>query len=259
VHVIESPGLHSPAPLHAPQSFQRPVFGLQVRECVPQKPHGSLLAPVHSWPGHALSHSHVLEQVCVPPEPQLRVVPGAQSPWLVHALQFDHCPVFESQLRTWIPQLPQLRLLAPVHTCPVHAASHMQLPPHFWVPPLPHTRAVLGAHWPSPMHELQSDHSPVFMSQVRVRVPHRPQLSVAGPTQRWPVQATSHLQSPPQVRVPLRPHIMVVFGWHSLSPRHSPHADQVADAMSQVRVCVPQLPQAPLAAPGQGRAEHSPH
>jgi hypothetical protein len=66
----------------------------------------------------------------------------------------------------------------------VQVGSQKQLPPHFCVPPMPHTRAVLGSHWPSPKQALQSDHVPVLMSQVRVRVPHKPQLSVAGPSQR---------------------------------------------------------------------------
>jgi hypothetical protein len=60
------------------------------------------------------------------------------------------------------------------------------------VPVAPHARVVSGEHAPSPKHADHSDHSPVFMSQMRVRVPQLPQASAAAPEHVCPVHATSH-------------------------------------------------------------------
>jgi hypothetical protein len=49
-----------------------------------------------------------------------------------------------------------------------------------------------GSQTPSLLHADQSDHMPVFMSQVRVRVPQLPHAIEREPSQLWPVHAAFH-------------------------------------------------------------------
>lgn len=165
-----------------------------VRVCLPQKLQSSVADPVHICPGQAAGHLQVFAQVCMPPAPHMRVAPGEQSPSPEHAVQSDHAPLLVLHVRVRAPHKPHASTAAPMHFWPVHASSHWQLPAHDCVPfPfVPQPRVVSGVHTPSPKHSDHADHSPVFMSQMRVRVPQLPQASAAAPGQVCPVHATSH-------------------------------------------------------------------
>jgi hypothetical protein len=155
--------------------------------------------------------------------------------------------------------MPQPWLVGPSQTCPVQARPQRQLPPQLRSPLDPHAVVEFGVHSPSPKQALQSEYSPVVMSQVRVCVPHRPHARRAAPSQVCPVHATSQRQLPPQVCSPLRPQAMVESGLHSPSSSHTPQSAHTAVLASQLRVREPQLPQGPLATPSHACWVHSLH
>jgi hypothetical protein len=90
----------------------------------------------------------------------------------------------------------------------------------------------------------QPDHVPVVPSHVLICVPQLPHDCDDAPLHVCPEQVEPHWQLPPQVCDPPWPHGCVEFGAHGPSPAQADHADQVPDALSHVRVCVPQLPHA---------------
>jgi hypothetical protein len=181
--VAVSPELHTPVSLQVVQFAHFPLLVSQTRLCVPHMPQVRVVAPSHICPGQAAFHLHVAPHVWVPEAPHVRAAPGTQSPSFEHAPHSDHVPVFVSHLRVCVPQLPHARELSPVQRWPVHAASHMQLPAHVWVPDslAPQRRVESGEHTPSPEHVDHADHMPAVMSQVRLWVPQYPQACVAGP------------------------------------------------------------------------------
>jgi hypothetical protein len=94
---------------------------------------------------------------------------------------------------------------------------------------------------------------------MRDCVPQLPQACRRGPGHSWPVHAAFHWQLPPQVCVPDVPQSRVSFGGHSPSPEHSDQSDHSAVSASQLRVCVPQLPQLRARGPGQIMLRQPPH
>lgn len=106
-----------------------------------------------------------------------------QLPWLEQADHGDHSAVSLSHVRDCPPQLPQVWLIGPLHTCPVQVVFQRQLLAHVCVPPAPQLRVASGAQAPWFMHADQSPQSPVLLSQVRVCVPQLPQARLAAPWQ----------------------------------------------------------------------------
>jgi hypothetical protein len=133
-------------------------------------------------------------------------------------------------------------------------ASHWHEALHVWVPPIPHACVAPGMQAPSFMHGPQADHAPFV--QVRDCVPQFPQAWVMGPLQVWPVQVP-HWQVAPQVRVPPVPQDCMAAGAHAPWFMHGPQSDQTP--LLQVRVWLPQLPQAWPLGPEQLCPVHSPH
>jgi hypothetical protein len=101
------------------------------------------------------------------------------------------------------------------------------------------------------VHADQSDHSPVFVLQVRVRVPQLPHAMALSPSHFWPVHCGLHWQLPPQTCTPPRPQARVSFGMHAPSPLHAPNADHWPVAALQSRLREPHMPQASVGAPEQ--------
>jgi hypothetical protein len=94
---------------------------------------------------------------------------------------------------------------------------------------------------------------PFASLQVRVCSPQLPQLCSVGPEQLWPLQVGSHSQFGPHVCVPLRlaPQRRVVPGMQEPWLAQADHSDHSALSVSQLRDCVPQLPQACVGGPLQ--------
>ena len=81
---------------------QVPVFVSHMLANVPQLPHepdGGL--PVQA---HALGHLQSVPHVCMPEVPHDCMLPGAQTPLLLHVVV--HAPVLLSQVADSVPQLP---------------------------------------------------------------------------------------------------------------------------------------------------------
>ncbi len=102
-HVRAASTAQTPSPLHDDHEGQLPPS--HARVCVPQFPHGWVVAPSQvaggaSWHG---SHSHRALQVRVPPS-QVSVEAGAHTPSSVHALQSEKTPL--AHLREREPHLP---------------------------------------------------------------------------------------------------------------------------------------------------------
>jgi len=114
---------------------------------------------------------------------------------------------------------------------------------------MPQPWVALGWQAPWLLQADQADQGPVSVLQVRLRVPQLPHDSLAAPGQLCPVQALDHWQLPPQAWVPPLPQDRVAPDWHAPSPPHADQAIQVPVRSSQVRVWVPQSPQAWVAAP----------
>jgi hypothetical protein len=119
------------------------------------------------------------------------------------------------------------------------------------MPPEPHACISPAEHSPSLRHALHPDHVPEFVSHVRVRVPQSPHASVLAPVQVCPVQAAPQRHMPPHTRSPPLPHVLIVFGMHSPSPKHALQSEYSPVIMSHVRVCVPHKPHARRAGPSQ--------
>ena len=165
-----------------------------------------------------------------------------------------------SQVREWVPQLPQLSVLGPLQGWPVHALVHSQLLPQVWVPPAPQPRVSLGAHTPPPAHVDQSDQVPLEGSQVRVCVPwlQLPHACELDPGHGCPAHSRPHSQSPPQVCVPPAPQARVSVGTQLPSPLQLDHDDQLPVSGSQLRLCAPQRPHSRVASPLQLCPVHAP-
>jgi hypothetical protein len=166
-----------------------------------------------------------------------------------------HGPHAEStpllQVRVCVPvQLQDCDSEAAPQFCPMHEPHWQVAGSHVAVPPLPHDVIEFGAQAPWLPQADHEDHSPVEPSQVRVCVPQLPQLCEPAPAHTWFPQEL-HRQVPPHDWVPLFWQPCVVPAAHSPSPAHADQADHVPVPLSQVRVCVPQWPQAWVAAPGQ--------
>jgi hypothetical protein len=132
--------------------------------------------------------------------------------------------------------------------------SQWQAVVQLWVPPIPQAWVVIGTHSPSPAQVPQSDHVPLL--QVRVWVPQLPQPWLAEPAQVWPPQA-SHWQLALHACMPPVPQAWVAPGMHIPSPPQADQSDQTP--LLQVRLRVPQLPQASLAGPAQVWPPQVPH
>ena len=169
----------------------------------------------------------------------------------MHVDQADQSPVDELQLRVCIPQLPQRCVASPAHVCPVQASSHSQLRPQVCVPLelVPQRRVSPTVHEPWPVQADQADHCAVSVLQVRDCIPQLPQACVAAPLQVCPLQLVPQRQAGPQVWVPPAPQMRVSPGGHAPSPLQADHSDHVPFAALQVRVRIPQLPQACVASP----------
>ena len=70
------------------------------------------------------SHWQLPLHTRVPEFPHVEAEPAAHGPWYKQADQLDQVPVFVSQIRVAVPQLPQPAVFGPSQTCPVQAASH---------------------------------------------------------------------------------------------------------------------------------------
>jgi hypothetical protein len=202
-----------------------------------------------------LPHEQLVLHVTVPYVLQLCCAFAVHEPSPEHWLQADHVPVVPSHVRDWLPQLPHVCEEGPVHICPVHE-PHWQLPPHDSVPLFWQDVVAFGVHAPSPVHVPHADHVPVPLSHVRVCVPQLPQGCDDGPEHVW-LAHVPQWQLPPHDCIPPDPQDWLGFGAHSPSPVHAPHADHVPVVLSQVRVCVPQLPHACDDAPVQGTSPHA--
>ena len=108
-HICAAPGAQAPWFMQAPQSDQAPL--LHVRLWVPQLPQAWVGAPVQVWFPQP-PHWQAAVQVCMPPVPHICMAPGAQEPSLAQPDQADQTPL--SQVRDWLPQLPQLCMAGPV-------------------------------------------------------------------------------------------------------------------------------------------------
>jgi hypothetical protein len=112
--------------------------------------------------------------------PQACVALGWHSPCPEQLDQLDQAPVALLQVRDCEPQLPQACELSPTHTwLPQLPHSHSML--QVCVPELPQAWVSLGSQVPCPVQSDQEDQMP--LSQARLCVPQRPQLSLAGPVQ----------------------------------------------------------------------------
>ncbi len=172
-------GAQTPAPEHVDHADQVPVLLSHVRVCVPQLPQPCEVAPEHVWLPHG-PHWQFPPQDCVPPVPQLWLVAGVHTPSPEHVDQADHVPLLLSHVRVCVPQLPQPCEAAPEHVWLPHD-PHWQLPPQDCVPPVPQLWLVAGVHTPSPVHADHADHVPVLLSHVRVCVPQLPHGCEVGP------------------------------------------------------------------------------
>jgi hypothetical protein len=201
--------------------------------------HGShwQVAALHAW---------------LPPIPQARTAPAAHTPSFPQVDQADQVPL--SQVRVWVPHLPQAWVVAPEQVWPAQA-SHWQVALHDCTPPVPQAWVAPTMHTPSFAQVAdQSDQTPLL--QVRLLVPQFPQAMVAEPLQVWPVHPP-HWQVAPQVWLPPVPQACVVAGAQTPWFAQPDQSDQVP--LLQVRVCVPQFPHACIAGPAQVCPPHPPH
>ena len=97
---------------------------------------------------HALGHLQSVPHVCMPEVPHDCMLPGAQTPLLLHVVV--HAPVLLSQVADNVPQLPH----EPDGGLPVHphALGHLQSVPHVCMPEVPQLCMLPGAQAPSPLH-----------------------------------------------------------------------------------------------------------
>jgi hypothetical protein len=233
-------GVQAPSPTQLDHPDHVPLS--QVRLWLPQLPQAWVEEPEQVWPVHA-PHWQLALHVSVPPEPHACVASGVQAPAAPQADQPDHTPAVQSRVR--VPQLPQASLDGPGHVW-FSQPFHWQLVLQVWVPPSPQACVAPLVQTPSPVQADQPDHVP--FSHVRARVPQLPQASLAGPAQVCPVQRP-HWHAAAQAWVPPVPHAWVLSSVQTPSPAHADQADHVPP--SQVRVCVPQFPQACVVGPWQ--------
>jgi hypothetical protein len=175
---------------------------------------------------------------------------GTHSPSPPQAPQSDQVPL--SQVRVWVPQLPQPWLAGPAQVW-LPQGSHWQLALQVCMPPVPQAWVAAGTQTPCPPQADQSDQTP--LAQVRVWVPQLPHAWLEGPAQVWPPQAP-HWQAAVQVWVPPLPQACMAVGAQAPWFMHGPKADQVP--LLHVRDWVPQLPHAWVAEPEQAWLPHAP-
>jgi hypothetical protein len=220
-------GEHTPSPVHAVGGpVQVPLVLSHVGERVPQLPHISIgcggAQSVEHFPaehvppaGHAFSHlSQLLASLCVSTHPALHML---SLPGHAHA--------------------PHAHLSVQVSLAPGTAGEHAVV--------------VCGAHTPGVGHAVYGPvHVPAVMSHVRECVTQLPQLSdgaVPVHGMLCPVHVP-HSQLELQVCVPLEltPHFCVASGVQPplFSPMHADQSDTLPVLPSQVRDCVPHMPQA---------------
>ena len=108
-HLVSSPGLHAPSPVHWPQPDQVPL--LHVRFWLPQLPQACVSEPWQICPRQS-PHLQLVLQLWLPPPPQLCVLPGSHSPCWPQLDQPDQTPLL--QTRVCVPQLPQLWMSGPL-------------------------------------------------------------------------------------------------------------------------------------------------
>src|SRR6185436_7116992 len=169
----------------------------------------------------------------------------------VQAPKSDQTP-FE-QVRVCVPQLPQGCVGDPAHVWP-EQVSHWQAELQVCVPPIPQACVEPGAQVPWFMHGPNSDQTPFV--QVRDWVPQLPQAWLLAPLQFWPPH-DPHWQAGVHICVPAIPQACIEPGAQAPSPMQADQADQTP--LSQVRDCVPQLPQAWVPGPTQLWPVQLPH
>jgi hypothetical protein len=182
----------------------------------------STQAPLQSVSLLAQTHALNLQaslQVWVP-SPLLHdfVDAALHSPSPAQAENVLHVPVLVSQVRSCVPQSPQVWVAAPVHgmLTPVHAPHAHVAALHIWVPLLfaPHICVCVPEQTPSPAHAENALHVPVLVSQVRVCVPHLPHVCEDAPVHVWPVHAPHAHIAATHVCVPPLPHACVCVPLH---------------------------------------------
>jgi hypothetical protein len=186
-------GAQVPWFMHAPQSDQTPL--LQVRAWVPQLPQAWVMGPAHVWPPHE-AHWQAGLHVCIPPDPHICIEPGAQAPWFMQVDQLDQTPL--SQLRDWVPQLPQAWVAGPVQLWPAQP-DHWQAAVQVWVPFIPQACTAPGVQ---PMAvQVPTDPATVQLSQLppQARSQQTPPAQLNPDWQSllsrqdWPLLAWPHL------------------------------------------------------------------
>jgi hypothetical protein len=180
-HSCVAPGAHTPSSVQAPQSDHWPVLVLHVRVCAPQFPHACTDGPLQVWLAQ-VPHWQAAVQVCMPPLPHACMAPGAQAPSLAQPDQLDHTPF--SQVRVWLPQLPQLWVLGPAQLWPMQT-DHMQRLLHVCMPFVPHD-------WTAPGVQPVGEQVPTIPGSMQLS-----QVPPQGRSQQTPIEQLSPLwQSP---------------------------------------------------------------